>query len=137
MKWLPAGLALVGVASTAWFGYAADTMPKLWTWQLVLVALAWLISIAVVWQFLQHLPLGEIDFDGENWYFSDQTTKTEHVGTVSVRLDVQNGMLLRFESEFKRVSWLWLDAGFKPDDWHDLRRAVYSRPAIQNSPDLI
>jgi hypothetical protein len=100
-------------------------------WRFALVAAAWLFSAAAVLHFLRQLPQGDIDFDGEKWYFSEQ------LGTVNVRLDRQNGMLLRFESEFKRVTWLWVDAGSAPHHWHDLRRAVYSRPAIQNLHDLI
>jgi hypothetical protein len=144
LRWLLAGLVMLGAASLGVFGYstraASNPLTPL-SWQFALVVTTWLISIAAVLHFLHQLPQGDVDFDGENWYFFDQTTKTEQVGTVSVRLDVQNGMLLRFESEFKRVSWLWLEAKFiaenSSQDWHDLRRAVYSRPAIQNSPDLI
>lgn len=95
------------------------------------MAAVWLFSAAAVWHFWHQLPQGDIDFDGENWYFSEQ------VGTVSVRLDLQTCMLLRFECEFKRVSWLWFEVGSEPRHWHDLRRAVYSRPAIQNLRDLI
>ena len=94
-----------------------------------LVVSNWLINCA--WHFLSQLANGELDFDGENWYFAD------HVGTVSVRFDGQTCLLLRFESEFKQVTWLWADAGFELGRWLDLRRAVYSRPAMQNSLDLI
>ncbi len=130
-------MALLGASSTVWFTYAMDTMPKALTWQVALVAITWLISIAAILFFLNNLPKADLDFDGENWYLTDQTTKTKYVGTVNVRLDVQNGMLLQFKSEDKRKSWLWLEAGFDPNNWHDLRCAVYSRPAMQNSPDLI
>ncbi len=109
------------------------------TWQFALLAGAWLVSVAAAWLFIRQLPQGELDFDGENWYFIDQ------LGTATIRFDVQSGMLLRFESEFKRVSWLWLEERLSVQssshdssvDWHDLRRAVYSRPALQNSPPLI
>jgi hypothetical protein len=125
------GIVFLGAAAVAWFGYHIyAAFPQL-NWQFALLAVVWLISVVVVWHFICQLPQGELDFDGENWYFADQ------VGTASVRFDGQNCLLLRFESEFKLVSWLWLDAGFSPKHWHDLRRAVYSRPAIQNSPDLI
>ena len=114
---------------------------KVLTWQWVLTAGAWLVSTVAAWHFLRHLPQGELDFDGENWYFADQVGQLDQTGSVSIRFDGQNGMLLRFESEFKRVSWLWLEERFAPQrsshDWHDLRRAVYSRPALQNSPHLI
>ena len=135
MRWLLVGVVLLGAATLGLYVYGTESSSKLPTWQSALVAGTWLISAATVWHFIQHLPQGELDLDGENWYFADQ------VGTVSVRFDGQNCLLLRFESEFKRVHWLWLEAGdalsFTPSHWHDLRRAVYSRPALQNSPHLI
>jgi hypothetical protein len=128
-------MVLLGAVAVAWYGYylyaSSPVLTWEWRWRLALVASAWLISTVAVRHFIQQIPQGELDFDGENWYFADQ------VGTASVRFDGQNCLLLRFESEFKQLSWLWLDAGFEPNHWHDLRRAVYSRPALQNSPDLI
>ena len=135
LRWLLAGVVLLGAATLGLYGFYTDAFSKQLTWQWALVAGAWLISAVAVWHFIRHLPQGELDFDGENWYFADQ------VGTVSVRFDGQNCLLLRFTSEFKQVYWLWLEArlvlSFVPSHWHDLRRAVYSRPASQNSPDLI
>jgi hypothetical protein len=122
---------LLGAISLGYFGYSNIAASNLMGWRFALVAAAWLFSAAAVLHFLRQLTQDDIDFDGENWYFAEQ------VGTVSVRLDLQNGMLLRFESEFKRVSWLWFEAVSEPRHWHDLRRAVYSRPAIQNLHDLI
>jgi hypothetical protein len=135
LKWVLAGVVLLGAAALGLYGYHTDAFSKQLTWQWALVAGAWLISAVAVWHFIRHLPRGELDFDGENWYFADL------VGTVSVRFDGQNCLLLQFTSEFKQVYWLWLEArlvlSFVPSHWHDLRRAVYSRPASQNSPDLI
>ena len=135
LRWLLAGVVLLGAATLGLYGFYTDAFSKQLTWQWALVAGVWLISAVAARHFIHHLPQGELDFDGENWYFADQ------VGTVSVRFDGQNCLLLRFESEFKRVHWLWLEARFvlrfAPSDWHDLRRAVYSRPASQNSPHLI
>ena len=135
LRWLLAGVVLLGAATLGMYGHGTAASSKLLTWQWFSVAGTWLVSTIAVWHFIHHLPQGELDFDGENWYFLDQ------VGTVSVRFDGQNCLLLRFESEFKRVHWLWLEArfalSFAPSHWHDLRRAVYSRPALQNSPDLI
>jgi hypothetical protein len=136
-----AGVAFLGAATLGLYGYGTGAFSKLLTWQWALMAVVWLISTAAVWHFLRHLPQGDLDFDGENWYFLDQAGQVEQTGTVSVRFDGQNCLLLRFESEFKRVHWLWLDAraglSFDPNLWHDLRRAVYSRPVLQNSPNLL
>ena len=135
LRWLLAGVVLLGAATLGLYGYSTEAFSKQLSWQWALVAGTWLISAVAARHFIHHLPQGELDFDGENWYFSDQ------VGTVSVRFDGQNCLLLRFESEFKRVHWLWLEARFvlrfAPSHWHDLRRAVYSRPALQNSPHSI
>lgn len=107
------------------------------TWQSAVIASAWLLSTVAVGHFLHHMPQGVLDFDGKYWYFVDQTKQLEQIGTIGVGFDAQNGMLLRFESEFKRVTWMWLASESQSNDWHDLRRAVYSRPALLNSPDLI
>lgn len=132
---------LLGAASLGLFGYSISSASKPLTWQFASLVGAWLISTAAVWHFLRHLPQGELDFDGKNWYFANKVDQIDQVGTVSIRFDGQSGMLLRFESEFKRVSWLWLEersaTQFVSHDWHDVRRAVYSRPAPQNSPPLI
>lgn len=131
MNWVLAVVVFLGAATLGLYGYYTGTFSKLLTWQWALLVGAWLTSTAVAWHFLSHLANGELDFDGENWYFAD------HAGTVSVRFDGQTCLLLRFESEFKQVTWLWADAGFELGRWLDLRRAVYSRPAMQNSLDLI
>jgi toxin CptA len=125
------GMVLLGAAAVAWFGHRIYATSSQLNWQFALLAGVWLISAVAVWFFIRQLPQGELDFDGGNWYFADQ------VGTVSVRFDGQSGMLLRFESEFNRVHWLWLEERFSSNHWHDLRRAVYSRPASQNSLHLI
>ena len=126
---------LLGAATLGFYGYSTEAFSKQLTWQWAFVAGAWLISAVAVWHFIRHLPQGELDFDGENWYFADL------VGTVSVRFDGQNCLLLRFTSEFKQVYWLWLETrsvlSFAPSHWHDLRRAVYSRPALQKTPHSI
>jgi toxin CptA len=137
LRWLLAGIVLLGAASLGLFGYFTGSASKLLTWQWVLLAFVWLLSTAAAWHFLRHLTQGELDFDGENWYFKNKVEQIDQVGTASVRFDGQNCLLLRFESEFKQISWLWLEAGFESDHWHDLRRAVYSRPALQNSLHLI
>lgn len=137
LRWLVAGFVFLGAASLGIFGYYIFAASKTLTWQFALAASTWFLSTITVYHFLHFLPQGELVFDGENWYFVNITEPVEQLGMVSIRFDAQNGMLLRFESEFKRVSWLWLEVGSEPYRWHDLRRAEYSRPAIQNLHDLI
>jgi hypothetical protein len=134
-------MILLGALAWGLFVTKAGEASVLWTWQSAVIAAVWLVCSAVAWHFLQHLPQGELDFDGEHWYFFDSATQTEQMGTISVRLDVQNAIFLRFESEFKNVSWLWLASTCalksSASDWHELRCAVYSRPTPQNSLDFI
>jgi hypothetical protein len=141
LKYFIACVILLGAVVLGVFIIQAGGISKLLTWQSAVIASVWLVSSAVGWYFLHHLPQGELDFDGERWYFLDRTTQLEQTGVISVRFDVQDGMLLRFESEFKGVSWLWFEPQFaaksSANDWHELRRAVYSRPALQNSLDFI
>jgi hypothetical protein len=122
-------MLLLGVLSAGIFFFYTRTPNQPLVWQLGVIAFAWLCAAVCVWQFLKHLPAGELDFDGAHWYFA------EKVGTVSVRFDGQRCLLLRFEDDVRQASWLWLEAwGDSPHDpkhWHDLRRAVYSRAEAQ------
>jgi hypothetical protein len=118
--------ACVGV----YFFYALAPHQAL-TWQLSLIGFAWCCSAFFAWQFVHSLKQGELDFDGVHWYVA------EKIGTVSVRFDGQACLLLRFEDDLNHAEWLWLDQRFAPHHWLDLRRAVYSRPALQNSPDSL
>jgi toxin CptA len=125
------GLLLLGAAAVAFYGYYTYSPHKLLVWQLSLLGLMWLSSAFGVWQFIQHLPTGELHFDGATWYFESE------LGTASVRFDGQNCLLLCFQNELKRnglpkMQWLWLEERFDPVHWHDLRRAVYSRAESHN-----
>ena len=117
-----------------YFFYASTPHQPL-VWQLSLIGIAWWCSTFFAWQFIRQLSSDELDFDGVHWYVG------EKIGTLSVRFDAQNYMLVRFEDDLKNANWFWLEAGsdesHELSHWHDLRRAVYSRPATQNSPDLI
>ena len=96
---------------------------------------AWLCAALFVLHFFRRFPAGELDFDGERWYFADK------VGTVSVHFDGQVCMLLRFDDDLKQASWLWVEARNSnhrdSNHWLDLRRAVYSRAHVQNLPNVI
>lgn len=99
------------------------------------MGVSWLLAAIGVLQFLSQLEDLSIDFDGLHWYLVDK------VGTVSVRFDGQVCMLLRFEDDLTRASWLWVEAR-KSDQqdsehWQALRRAVYSRASANNLPNLL
>ncbi len=131
-------MVLLGTATVVWYGYHlyASSPQFNWGWRWAVVFFAWLISAVVGWHFIHHLPQGELDFDGENWYFLGQ------VGATSVRFDGQNCLLLRFEDDLRSGYWLWLEernsSQKEPHLWLDLRRAVYSRAvAPKTSTNLI
>lgn len=108
-------------------------------WQLGLMGFAWVSAAIGLLQFHSQLQVSEIEFDGVHWYLADK------VGTVSVGLDGQICMLLRFEDDLNHACWLWVEARQSitqdPDHWLSLRRAVYSPPNAQNQtqnlPNLI
>lgn len=90
--------------------------------QLSLIGFTWLCSAFFAWQFIHRLTKGKIDFDGVHWYLG------ERIGTLAVRFDGQSCMLVRFVDDLKNVDWFWLESDSEPNHWHELRRAVYSRP---------
>jgi hypothetical protein len=134
------GVLLLGAVSAGFYFFHTSTPSKALVWQLNLIGLAWISAALGVFQFLSQLPVGELVFDGVDWYFSDKVGH-EKVGSVRVRLDGQNCLLLRFEDDLNKVDWIWLEARFgshqAPNYWLDLRRAVYSRATAQNLPNLI
>ena len=129
------GALLFGIVSAGLYFSNASAPGKLLIWQLSLIGIAWLAAALGVFQFLRQLPVGTLEFDGGVWYFADK------VGSVKVRFDGQNCLLLRFEDDVNKTDWLWLEARFgarqDPNDWLDLRRAVYSRATVQNLSNLI
>ena len=131
LNWTVCSALLLSAVSAGLYFFYANTSTKPLVWQLSLIGFAWLYSAFFTRQFIHRLTKGEIDFDGEHWYLG------EKVGTLSVRFDGQSCMLVRFEDDLKNVDWLWLESRDDPNHWHDLRRAVYSRPALQNSSPLI
>jgi hypothetical protein len=129
------GVLLLGAISVGVFVVGTRNSSTPPVWQLCLIGLVWFCALFCVFQFIRNLPVGELEFDGQQWYFADK------VGTVSVRFDGQVCMLLRFEDDLKHACWFWFEAQnshqHDPSHWLDLRRAVYSRANEQNFPNLI
>jgi hypothetical protein len=129
------GALLLSAASAGLYFFYANTSHKPLVWQLGLIGIAWCCSAFFARQFILQLTNGNIDFDGVNWYYG------EKIGKLNVRFDGQNYMLVRFEDDLKNVNWFWLESPSNTNQevnrWHDLRRAVYSRPDLQNSPTLL
>jgi hypothetical protein len=140
----------MGVVSASLYFFNTSAPGKPLIWQLSLIGMAWSAAAVSVFQFLRQLPVGELEFDGVHWYFSDKAgdekvdnerVGSERVGSVRVRFDGQKCLLLRFEDDLNNADWLWLEARFSahqdPSYWLDVRRAVYSRATAQNLPNVI
>jgi toxin CptA len=87
------------------------------------------------------LTAGVLEWDGISWHWvaavqakDDQSELAEPVGQaeqegmISVRFDGQHCMLVKLDGAVGLSRWLWLERGCAPQRWHDMRRAVYSRP---------
>jgi hypothetical protein len=118
---LAGGLALLGGAAAAAWSLQAGAFG----WRqgfavgCVLAAgagatLAWLRS-----------PAGVLRWDGAAWQW--QQGQGTSVGVVSVALDLQSRMLLRWSGDDGRALWLWVERTSDVSHWDALRRAVYSR----------
>lgn len=96
-------------------------------WRMALVGLSVLLaglSARVSWN---HLPSGQLAWDGEAWRWESpgyQAGVAEH--ELSVIADFQHGLLLRLENRASASLWLWVEQRAMPERWLDLRRAVYS-----------
>ena len=67
-------------------------------------------------------PEGELAWDGRAWSWRAGTAG----GALHVALDLQNHLLVRWQAAGASC-WLWLERARRPERWHELRRAVYSR----------
>ena len=73
-------------------------------------------------------PVGLLAWDGTGWRWADGSG--ERPGRISVAVDLQGWLLLRWSGEASGGLWLWLERGREPQAWDALRRAVYSRARI-------
>jgi toxin CptA len=71
-----------------------------------------------------HMPMGTLIWDQEQWGWSGGSAGLPAVPQVS--LDLQDWLLLRWRPH-SGSRWLWLERASRPEQWADLRRAVYSR----------
>ena len=84
----------------------------------------------------QH-QMGTLTWDGQVWCLHDQGPGADDaLGTVSVALDVQTALLLRWQPTSDQAQmasrWLWL--GLQNENvpqWQALRRAVYQSHELE------
>jgi len=78
---------------------------------------------------------GTLTWDGQVWCLQTQCSEHEDtLGEVSVVLDVQKALLLRWQPASDTLKakplWLWLGSEGARHHWQDLRRAVYQRDGM-------
>jgi len=78
---------------------------------------------------------GTLTWDGQVWCLQTLGAGHEDVlGEVSVVLDVQKALLLRWQPASDTLNtkplWLWLGSEVASHHWQDVRRAVYQRDGM-------
>lgn len=134
------GVLLLGAITAGVFGYLTYSPSGVMLWQNGAIAASWVFAAACVWQFWNRLEAGLLDWNGLSWHWvtvaqagDDASQRGESVGSadqkgvISVRFDGRRCMLIKLEMTVGQARWLWLEQGFVPQRWHDVRRALYSR----------
>jgi hypothetical protein len=119
-------------------GFAVLASSVLSAWALNLgLSIVWSIAVAAAalgvllgWRALGQA--GMLTWDGQVWCLHDQGLGFQDaLGDVSVVLDVQKALLLRWQPAsdtlHAKPQWLWLGLQSSDNRWQDLRRAVYQR----------
>lgn len=96
-------------------------------WRPLLGGLSWLLAglvMAIGWR---RSPVGELHWDGENWFWESETYRDgSALPPPQVVLDLQSVMLLRLGNAGDVAWWLWAERAGWPAHWLDLRRAVHA-----------
>ena len=123
--WLGAPLVvlwLAGVAALAIWCASVDAL----SWRQGLDLALWLLLGGWSWRAWRGQVQGELSWTGMHWLLlRDPSAPCE--GMVSVQLDLQHLLLLRFTPVTGPACWLLPLRATQPQRWQDLRRAVYSR----------
>jgi toxin CptA len=77
------------------------------------------------------MPEGTLAWDQEQWQWPGGNAGSGTIPVVS--LDLQHCLLLRWGAG-RGATWLWLERATRPEQWADLRRAVYSRATPESLP---
>lgn len=127
--WLARALVFVallgGLSLLAWALQGAGTHTH--GWQLAAGAVLWCVVCGVAWRFWACGVCGTLAWDGQTWILQAHPHMTYVEGVVTVHLDLQVHLWLRWQSAQGVVQWLWLEQRSDQARWGDVRRAVYSR----------
>lgn len=124
---LLSGLTAVAVCLLAWHsGLALPALQVLMGVCALGLLLVWLLAPR------ERLPEGELDWDGQAWWFRGCSGAPEPVD-VQVHWDAGRAMLLRVSATKSSASldrYTWLQASELPLQWHGLRCAVHASQTI-------
>lgn len=125
--WLASILAFWSLAGclalTAWAALGARTHGG----AIAAAAALWLVCTALAAWFWRASPVGTLVWSGSAWALEPLPAGGAGAvcATLQVGLDLQRCLWLRLQPEEGRPLWLWLEQGNAPQQWGDLRRAVY------------
>ncbi len=133
--WLVDGLCLLASASMAcWWWQAGDTVPAetLRNALLLIGVLAVLLASRA-----RRCEPCHLRWDGQQWFggpVQGGSIESLPVGRLSVMLDLQLAMVLRFDPEcpdpMRSARWLVARRGAMAASWHLLRCAVFNQPVL-------
>jgi hypothetical protein len=114
---LAATLLLIGFLATQ--HWVASTMAML---------LVLLVSTMLASKGLHSAPVGQLNWDGAQWHWSDPDTQA--LTAVACVLDLQSRMLVRIAGESGESYWLWLECHSDDAHWYALRRAIVASQRV-------
>lgn len=128
-------MVLLGAVSAGLYSYQTPSAVLRFRWQEGLIVVSWFFAAACAGHFWRQLKRGSLAWDGLYWQWAisaldeTQVQAPLQTGSISVRFDGQRCLLIKLEPALDgaRSQWLWLEQAFAPEQWHDVRRAVYSR----------
>ncbi len=85
-------------------------------------------------------PIGELRWDGRQWFFvATKNGSSESLAffDVTVGLDFQSSLLVRFSAQFGQRQWFWLQSKTDKAAWRNVRRAIFARPRKSPSPEPV
>ncbi len=95
------------------------------SWRQALAAACLLLCAAACWRAWRALPEGSLRWDGQAWWWI-ASNGAETSTDVSLRLDLQQALLLALRDAAGTTRWGVLERAVSPRQWNDLRRAVCS-----------
>ena len=122
LRWIWLWMVVVaGVLLIAWIAFGAGH-GSTWGWRAGMATVLWALCAGCGWQALQRQPAGSLSWNGRRWVWECETRSRELEGAPRIVLDMQDLLVLNFSGGSRFV----LERTWAPQDWAQVRRAVYS-----------